>query len=146
MLRSTVSSPYRGTHSHLKEYSIVHLKYTRDILNYRHASLRNAIKRAFGGLKKHFPTNTTGIEPQYPFDIHTEIALACCIIHNFLMIFDPYDRLVAKVDRDLMNVDGDDENEVDYLERNIKRKNFAMQFVSVRAFKIHNHVINRQSI
>lgn len=121
MLRSTVASPYRGTRYHLEESQLSTWK-TRNFFNHRHASLRSAIKKAFGVLKKHFPTNTIRIEPQYPFDTQTDITLACCILHNFLMSVDPYDRSYCKSGTRSYEHWKGWQNEVDQLERNMNDK------------------------
>ncbi|CAI9260811.1 unnamed protein product [Lactuca saligna] len=48
-------APYRGVRYHLKEYSTRAPQNARELFNLRHASLRNAIERAFGVLKRRFP-------------------------------------------------------------------------------------------
>ncbi|KAK3221211.1 hypothetical protein Dsin_008236 [Dipteronia sinensis] len=55
MVRSGLIAPYRGVHYHLKEYSSHPLENYREVFDLRHASLRNAVERAFGVLKKRFP-------------------------------------------------------------------------------------------
>ncbi|CAI9277057.1 unnamed protein product [Lactuca saligna] len=45
-------TPYRGVRYHLKEYSAHPPLNAREFFNLRHASLRNAIERAFGILKR----------------------------------------------------------------------------------------------
>ncbi|KAI3721365.1 hypothetical protein L2E82_32375 [Cichorium intybus] len=52
---STLMTPYRGVRYHLKEYSTRAPENSKELFNLRHASLRNAIERAFGVLKKRFP-------------------------------------------------------------------------------------------
>ena len=47
--------PFRGVRYHLKEYSSKGPKNAKELFSHRHASLRNAIERAFGVLKKRFP-------------------------------------------------------------------------------------------
>ena len=72
-------------HYHLKEYSFRPLENVKELFNLRHASLCNAIERAFGVLKKRFPIIASTIEPSYYVDIQNEIILACCILHNYLI-------------------------------------------------------------
>ncbi|XP_022041385.1 uncharacterized protein LOC110943964 [Helianthus annuus] len=48
-------TPYRGVRYHLKEYSTHAPKNSKELFNLHHASLRNAIERALGVLKKRFP-------------------------------------------------------------------------------------------
>ena len=59
---------YRSTCYHLKKYSVHQLENARKVFNLRHSSLRNAIERAFGVLKKRFPIIASGIESHYPVD------------------------------------------------------------------------------
>ncbi|KAK9058168.1 hypothetical protein SSX86_023008 [Deinandra increscens subsp. villosa] len=49
---SKLMAPYRGVRYHLKEYSKRAPENSKELFNLRHASLRNAIERAFGVLKK----------------------------------------------------------------------------------------------
>ncbi|GAV91772.1 LOW QUALITY PROTEIN: DDE_4 domain-containing protein, partial [Cephalotus follicularis] len=48
-------APYKGVRYHLKEFSSHEPESPRELFNLRHASLRNAIERAFGAVKKRFP-------------------------------------------------------------------------------------------
>ncbi|KAG6479246.1 hypothetical protein ZIOFF_062708 [Zingiber officinale] len=59
------------------------------------------VSRAFGVLKNMFPI----LAEMSRYDVETvsEIVLACCILHNFLVDFDPDEEIIAQVDRDLMN-------------------------------------------
>uniref|UniRef100_A0A803KPA7 DDE Tnp4 domain-containing protein n=1 Tax=Chenopodium quinoa TaxID=63459 RepID=A0A803KPA7_CHEQI len=68
---------YRGVRYHLKEYSVCAPENAQELFNLRHASLRNAIKRAFGVLKKRFAI--------------------------IAMSTDPDEELIAEVDRELLN-------------------------------------------
>ena len=92
--------PYRGVAYHLKEYSNRGPGDYRELFNFRHASLRNAIKRAFGILKKHFPIIG---DNQSTYDVNTQskIVLACYILHNFLMEVDPDLEYIDEVDAEL---------------------------------------------
>ncbi|KAF2316097.1 hypothetical protein GH714_041002 [Hevea brasiliensis] len=106
-LRSGLIAPYRGVHYHLNEYSGRGTQNAKELFNHHHASLRNVIERAFGVLKKRFPIIASGTEPHYSFETMTEIVLACCVIHNFLMGVDPDENLIAEVDRELMHAEAD---------------------------------------
>nr|XP_043615827.1 putative nuclease HARBI1 [Erigeron canadensis] len=86
--RSTLIAPYRGVRYHLKEYSSRAPQNTRELFNLRHASLRNAIERAFGVLKKRFAIIRSSNEPFYPPETQSDIFLSCCILHNFLLEVD----------------------------------------------------------
>ena len=82
---STFIAPYRGVRYHLKEYSARAPQNARELFNLRHASLRNSIERAFGVLKKRFPIIRSSTEPFYSCEMQSNIFLACCILHNFLL-------------------------------------------------------------
>ncbi|XP_050280325.1 uncharacterized protein LOC126721316 [Quercus robur] len=105
MLRSGLMAPYRGVRYHLKEYSARGPENVEELFNHRHSSLRNVIERTFGVLKKQFPIISGMTEPFFPVDIVTEIILACCILHNYLMGVDPDERLIAEVDQEISNDD-----------------------------------------
>ncbi|RWR74219.1 protein ALP1-like protein [Cinnamomum micranthum f. kanehirae] len=103
MLKSGLITPYRGVRYHLKEYSSHEPENEKELFNLRHASLRNVIERAFGVLKKRFPIIASGNESYFSVDTTSEIILACCILHNFLMGVDPDEHLIHEVDRELQN-------------------------------------------
>ncbi|KAL6326017.1 hypothetical protein AAG906_038509 [Vitis piasezkii] len=96
-------TPYRSTRFHLKEYSVHQPENAQEVFNLRHSSLRNAIERAFGVLKKRFPIIASGMEPHYHVDTQFDNILACCILYNYLMGVDPDERLIAEVDRELFS-------------------------------------------
>lgn len=101
MLKRGLLTPYRGVKYHLKEYSARGPQNYRELFNLRHSSLRNLIERTFRVLKKRFPIISSGTEAHYSVDIMTDIILACCILHNFLMEVDVDEQLIAEVDREL---------------------------------------------
>ena len=80
---------------------------TRELFNHRHASLRNVIERCFGVLKKRFSIIAGGTEPYYSLEIMTDIVLACCILHDFLIGVDIDESLIAEVDQELIQLDID---------------------------------------
>ncbi|GAV83998.1 LOW QUALITY PROTEIN: DDE_4 domain-containing protein [Cephalotus follicularis] len=100
MLRSGLIAAYRGLRYHLKEFSSHEPESPQELFNLRHASLRNAIERAFGVVKKRFPIIASTIQP-FSVETQTEIILAYCIIHNYLMGIDPDENLIVEVDREL---------------------------------------------
>ncbi|XLR65560.1 hypothetical protein S83_016232, partial [Arachis hypogaea] len=101
MLRSGFITSYRSTRYHLREYSRHPPENPKELFNLRHSSLRNVIERAFGVLKNRFPILSE--MSRYNIDGVSEIIIVCCILHNFLMDFDPDEEIIARVDRDLMN-------------------------------------------
>ena len=102
-LKTGFLTPYRSTNYLLKEYSIHQPENAPEVFNLRHSSLRNSIERVFGVLKKIFSIIASGIEPHYPVETHSDIILACCILHNYLIGVDPDERLIAEVDIELFS-------------------------------------------
>ncbi|CAO2832536.1 unnamed protein product [Amaranthus hypochondriacus] len=74
----------------------------QQLFNLRHASLRSAIERTFGVLKKRFAIIAEN-EPQYSLRAQCKIILACIILHNYLMGVDPDLSIIDKVDRELLD-------------------------------------------
>ncbi|XP_060197931.1 uncharacterized protein LOC132626919 [Lycium barbarum] len=103
MLRSGLITPYQGERYHLKEYSRNPPRNARELFNLRHASLRNAIERVFGVLKKRFPIISSSTESSYCTDTQKLIIFACCILLHYLRGVDPNDELLAQVDAEHMN-------------------------------------------
>ena len=103
MNRSHLIAPYRGVRYHLKEYSIRFPENVKELFNLRHASLRNAIERAFGVLKKIFPIIASTTKPTCCVDTQNEIILSCCIFHSYLMGIDLDESLIAEVDEEVLH-------------------------------------------
>ncbi|XLS74023.1 hypothetical protein HN51_030888 [Arachis hypogaea] len=93
MLRSEFITPYRSTQYYLREYSRHPPENSKELFNLRHFSLRNAIERAFGVLKNRFLILSK--MSRYNVDTVSEIIIACCILHKFLMDFDPDEEIIA---------------------------------------------------
>nr|XP_023891569.1 putative nuclease HARBI1 [Quercus suber] len=102
MNRSCLIAPYRRVRYHLKEYSVRPFENAKDLFNLQHASLRIAIERVFGVLKKRFSITASTAEPNYCVDTQNEIILACCILHNYLMGVDLDEGLIAEVDEEVL--------------------------------------------
>ncbi|XP_027109591.1 uncharacterized protein [Coffea arabica] len=132
MLRRGLLTPYRNVRYHLKEYSSQQPQNFRELFNLRHSSLRNAIERAFGVLKKLFPI-IGDTQPTYSVEIQSQIVLACCILHNFLMEFDPDLEYINEVDEELASQSpskeesGDISAEKDHAQGESLRNEIAMQ-------------------
>ena len=89
-------APYHCTCYHLKEFSRENpINTPKELFNHHHSSLRNAIECTFGILKQHFPILRQ--EMTYQIMTQTKIVLACCILHNFIII---EDGIPSKVDID----------------------------------------------
>jgi DDE superfamily endonuclease len=101
-------TPYRGVRYHLREWSKANDRYNkssrlkvltarpqnaRELYNLRHASLRNAIERIFGVLKKRFKVLNTPLE--HPFEVQVRIVQVLCCLHNIIRLVggdDDFDR------------------------------------------------------
>jgi hypothetical protein len=77
-------TPYRGVRYHLKEWAQAGQRpqNEKELYNLRHSSLRNAIERTFGVLKKRFKVLNTPIE--YNLDVQVSLVKALCALHNFI--------------------------------------------------------------
>ena len=71
MLRSGFITLHRGERYHLKEYSRNPPRKACELFNLHHASLQNAIERAFGVSKKRFPIVGSSTEPHYGLGLET---------------------------------------------------------------------------
>jgi len=97
--RDWLITPYRGVKYHLKETIGAGLRYVKSLLNtvtndvfrphnkeelfnLRHSSLRNAIERIFGILKRRFKILRS--PPEYAFQHQVLLVLALCGLHNFI--------------------------------------------------------------
>ncbi|KAM3265596.1 protein ALP1-like [Capsicum annuum] len=103
ILRSGLITPYREEQYHLKEYSRNSPRNFHELFNLRHASLCNAIERAFGVLKKRFPRISSSTESSYGIETQKLIIFVCCLLHNYLRGANPNDELIAQADAELMN-------------------------------------------
>ncbi|CAA0812986.1 Unknown protein [Striga hermonthica] len=86
-------SPYRGDRYHLPEWirSNQTPKNARELCSQnifttrkRHATVRNVVERSFGILKGKFPI-IKGLMPNYTTEFQTDIVIACCVVHNFIL-------------------------------------------------------------
>lgn len=107
--KSTLMAPYRVVRYHLKEYSSRGPQNPKELFNLRHESLRNAIERAFGVLKKKFPIIRSTNEPFYSCETQSRIFLACCILHNFILKEDRVKELEDVVEGQILNAPQEEE-------------------------------------
>jgi hypothetical protein len=56
----------------------------KELFNLRHSSLRNAIERIFGVLKKRFRVLTHQLE--YPYEIQVRLVKVICCLHNIIRL------------------------------------------------------------
>ncbi|KAL5538240.1 hypothetical protein UlMin_046208 [Ulmus minor] len=98
-------SPYRGTNYYLRDRTRLGGDRKKELFNYRHASLRNAVERTFGIWKSRFRI-LRGV-PHYPLRTQRDIIIACAVLHNFLMMSDDVDVSVTAEE------DAHDEDDMD---------------------------------
>ncbi|XP_059625975.1 uncharacterized protein LOC132269011 [Cornus florida] len=92
-------TPFRSTRYHLNEIRGRVPRTPKELFNHRHSSLRNAIERAFGVLKKRFRIPVD--EPMFGFENQVKLVIACCIIHNHIRGVMPDDPLLNDVDHEI---------------------------------------------
>ena len=68
----------------------------KELFNLRHASLRNAIERIFGIIKRRF--RILLLAPEYSLDVQVRIPTALCAVHNFIRLHDPDEGLLPGLD------------------------------------------------
>ena len=56
----------------------------KELFNLRHSSLRNAIERIFGVVKKRFPLLVT--MRSFEFSFHCDIVMCSLMLHNFIRL------------------------------------------------------------
>ena len=111
--------PFRQTRYHLREWRGNNRPRTpNELFNLRHSSLRTTVERAFGTLKNRFKILTS--RPYFPFPTQVRIVIACCILHNWILLnggpdelvyseqnwFEQYPRSAGRVQRDLREEKG----------------------------------------
>ncbi|KAL2460913.1 putative harbinger transposase-derived nuclease [Abeliophyllum distichum] len=82
-------SPYRRTRYHRRDIEGRRPQNSKELFNFRHSSLRNAVERTVGLLKKRFAYLKH--QPFHDISTQAKIVLVCCAIHNFLRIDDAVD-------------------------------------------------------
>ncbi|KAI9086609.1 hypothetical protein K1719_031470 [Acacia pycnantha] len=63
-----------------------------------------------------FPIIASGTEPTYGIKTQNRIIIACCILHNYLMMTDPEEELVAEVDEEIANQSVSEQHGDDHIE------------------------------
>lgn len=105
-----VLTPYRGVRYHLKEWALGNRRpqNAKELFNLRHSSLRNAIERIFGVVKKRFPI-LVEMSP-YTFPFQCDLVLCAMMLHNFIRSHQLYED-EFDVPNDEENIPGDDDDE-----------------------------------
>jgi hypothetical protein len=85
-LTRQVLVPFRGTRYHLQEWAKSRLRpeNEKELFNKRHASLRNAVERTFGVMKKRFAI----LDSMHAYTLTTQskIVHACSLLHNHIRL------------------------------------------------------------
>ncbi|OAY68653.1 hypothetical protein ACMD2_13106 [Ananas comosus] len=86
----------------------------QDLYNHRYTQLRNAVEKAFGILKKRFKVLRQATP--YPYKVQCRIAMACCIIHNFIRRHQGNDKYFnMRMDQFSVDDDGIDDDGIDLM-------------------------------
>ena len=83
-LSRLVLTPYRGVRYHLKEWALhdERPQTAKELFNLRHSSLRNAVERIFGVVKKRFPC--LDHMSAYPYSTQIKLIMCAVMLHNFI--------------------------------------------------------------
>ena len=112
-------TPYRGVRYHLREQALASQRpsNSKELFNLRHSSLRNAVERIFGVLKRRFQCLAS--KPQeFSFQTQVKLVYALTALHNFIRIhevIDPFEqeeRAMAQAQPPDSGVQSDVVNEV----------------------------------
>ncbi|KAF3778555.1 hypothetical protein EJ110_NYTH43267 [Nymphaea thermarum] len=84
-------TPYRGHRYNLSEFNALGARRVtskEELFNHRHSSLRTTtVERVFGRLKGRFPILKAQVS--YPYHTQVGIVLATCVLHNFIIDYNP---------------------------------------------------------
>jgi len=86
----------------------------QELYNLRHSSLRNAIERIFGVLKKRFPILKNQLE--FPYNIQVRLVKVLCCLHNIIRLVDGDDIYDEEWERDQRLRDSEFEKDDDELQ------------------------------
>nr|XP_051206930.1 uncharacterized protein LOC127322024 [Lolium perenne] len=76
--------PFCNVRYHLNEWGNNPVQNAEELFNLRHSSLRIAVERAFGSLKRRFKI-LDDAKPFFPFPVQVDIVVACCVLHNYAL-------------------------------------------------------------
>ena len=107
--RDCFLSPYRKTNYHLTDRRRQGGDKKKELFNYRHASLRNAIERTFGIWKNRFPI--LKMITNFPLEKQCMIPIACAVVHNFIKMHAEDDELFREAMNDDYDVPATDDPE-----------------------------------
>jgi DDE superfamily endonuclease len=99
----------------------------QELYNLRHSSLRNAIERIFGVLKKRFPILKNQLE--FPYNIQVRLIKVLCCIHNIIRLVDGDDIYDEEWEREQNLRDLECEKDDDELEPVRSKRVTARQYI-----------------
>lgn len=110
-LKKHILTPYRGERINVIEFNLNGQGPVnkRELFNRRHASLRNAVERIFGVVKRRFPI-LTKMSP-YAFEFQCDIVQCCFLFHNFIRLNELYEDAFYDDDGNAPDDVVDDEND-----------------------------------
>ena len=74
-----------NSHSHFRPVNY------KELYNFRHSQARNVVERIFGVTKRHFRLMVAA--PEYSLETQTKIVPAICVLHNFICMYDPGEKV-----------------------------------------------------
>ena len=77
-------APYCYTNNHLHDRKRLGGDHKKEMFNFHHASLRNAVERTFDIWKSRFRILSWVLH--YSLQTHRDIIIACAVVHNFIMM------------------------------------------------------------
>ncbi|KAL5564974.1 hypothetical protein UlMin_028138 [Ulmus minor] len=102
-------SPYQKTNYHLSDRRRQGGDKKKELFNYRHVSLRNAIESTFGIWKNRFPI--LKMITNFPLEKQCMIPIACAVVHNFIKMHAEEDELFREAMNDDYDVPATDDPE-----------------------------------
>ena len=79
----------------MNEFTERSLENEKELFNLRHSSLRTAIEQGFGILKSRF--RSIDEKSFWSYKTQVDVVVACCIIHNHIIVVDPYDFFMEEI-------------------------------------------------
>src|SRR5436190_12008391 len=102
----------------------------QELYNLRHSSLRNAIERIFGVLKKRFPILKNQLE--FPYNVQVRLVKVLCCLHNIIRLVGGDDIYDEEWERDQRLRDSECEDDDDELEPVRTKKVTARQYTAAQ--------------
>jgi|SRR5437667_3614274 len=105
----------------------------QELYNLRHSSLRNAIERIFGVLKKRFPILKNQLE--FPYNVQVRLVKALCCLHNIIRLVGGDDIYDKEWERDQRLRDSECEEDNDELKLVRSKRVSARQYAAAQQMR-----------